>query len=328
MENKKSKKGLVIFICVIAVVIISVTGISIYNYNNSVSSSEAVNINGSNISISFRTSNKNNQVAVIHVNGTIEEENSTYNQQWILSAIDSAKRNTKNVAIVLSINSPGGAVYETDEVYLALQDYKTTGRPVYAYFNQMAASGGYYMACAADKIYANRNTLTGSIGVISGQFIDLTPLFQDYGITYVTIHAGKNKNMGNFNEKITQEQINIMQSVADECYEQFTLIVSNARDIPYNEVKKLADGRIYTAKQALLNGLIDQISSFDEMIEDIQDELDLEIKPVHFSYARKQTFIESLMGKVKSTDKESSALDKLFAEVSEFDQYPAYLYRP
>lgn len=335
MENKKSKKGLVIFICVLAVVLLSVAGFTVYNHFNPATENQvamendglSINFKSTNTSISIKGTNKKNQVAVIHVNGTISSANSTYNQEWIMNAIASAKKNPKNVAIVLSINSPGGSVYETDEVYLALQDYKTTGRPVYAYFNQMAASGGYYMACAADKIYANRNTITGSIGVISGQFIDLTQLFEDYGINYITIHAGKNKNMGNYNEKVTQEQINIMQSIADECYEQFTLIVSNARNLPYNDVKKLADGRVYTAKQALQNGLIDHICSFDDMMEDIEDDLEVAISPVHYSYAKKQTFVESLMGKINGVDKEASALDKLYAEIKEFDQYPAYLYR-
>ncbi|MCQ2576967.1 MAG: signal peptide peptidase SppA [Treponema sp.] len=331
MENKKSRKGLVIFICLLAVVVLSVAGLTIYDHFSpyaNTNSGISISFRGPRTSISIKGTNKKNSVTVISVNGTIAAANSTYNQQWILSAIESAKNSSNNVALVLSINSPGGAVYETDEVYLALQDYKTTGRPVYAYFNQMAASGGYYMACAADKIYANRNTITGSIGVISGQFIDLTQLFQDYGIDYRTIHAGKNKNMGNYNEKITQEQINIMQSVADECYEQFALIVSKGRNIPYNEVKNLADGRIYTAKQALLNGLIDQISTFDEMMDALEEELGVEIKPVYLSYARKQTFVESLMGLASKADKEASALDKLFAEIKDFDQYPAYLYRP
>lgn len=332
--GNKSKKGLIIFISVIAIVILTVTGASIYNYMNPnpVARNYNVNVTTSfgNNRIRISTSRKQNSVAVIHVEGTIDTANSTYNQEWIMATIESAMKNPRNVALVLSINSPGGAVYETDEVYHALQKYKTTGRPVYAYFNQLAASGGYYMACAADKIYANRNTLTGSIGVISGQFIDLTQLFEDYGINYVTVHAGKNKNMGNYNEKITQEQIDIMQSVADECYEQFTLIVANGRGMSQEDVIKLADGRIYTAKQALLNGLIDRISTFDNMMRDLEDKLDVDINVEHYAYERKMTFMESMMGFATNMGKSKAATDipgRLLAEAEEFTNYPAYLYK-
>ena len=99
---------------------------------------------------------------------------------------------------------------------MALQDYKSTGKKVYAYLGSMAASGGYYIACASDKIFANRNTLTGSIGVIAGQFIDITEFLEDHGIHYETVHAGRNKNMGNYNEPLNEEQRQIMQSIADE----------------------------------------------------------------------------------------------------------------
>ena len=87
------------------------------------------------------------------------------------------------MGIAVFIDSPGGTVYEADEAYLALQDYKTTGKPVYVYQGKLAASGGYYISCAAKKIYANRNSLTGSIGVISGSSYDLTGLFEKLGIT-------------------------------------------------------------------------------------------------------------------------------------------------
>lgn len=100
-------------------------------------------------------------IAALYIEGTISEANQTYNQKWLMNTINSLKKNDKNAALAIFINSPGGAVYQADEVYLALQDYKTTGRPVYVYQGPMAASGGYYISCAGNKIYANRNTLTG-----------------------------------------------------------------------------------------------------------------------------------------------------------------------
>ena len=211
-------------------------------------------------------------VSVIYINGVISEENRTYNQKWLLKQIKKAKNDPKNRGILLNINSPGGTVYESDEAYLALQAYKReTNRPIFAYFSSLAASGGYYIGCAANYIYANRNTLTGSIGVIAGESVDATGLLEKIGIKMTTITAGRNKNMGNYNSVLTDEQRAIMQSIADEAYEQFTEIVAKSRDMDINKVKTLADGRIYTAKQAKENGLIDFVFQFEEAKEDIRD---------------------------------------------------------
>ena len=202
---------------------------------------------------------KNEFIAALYIEGTISSANSTYNQKWLLSTINSLKKNENNAGIAVFINSPGGAVYQADEVYLALQDYRTTNRPVYIYQGPMAASGGYYISCAGNKIYANRNTLTGSIGVIMGESFDLTGLFEKLGIKSTTIHSGKNKNMMNYNEPFTEEQKAIMQAMCDECYDQFVSIVAKNRGIQYFTCCNISDGRIYTAKQALELRLIDAI---------------------------------------------------------------------
>ncbi|MCR4822875.1 MAG: signal peptide peptidase SppA [Treponema sp.] len=203
-------------------------------------------------------------ISVIYINGVISEENRTYNQKWLLKQIKKAKNDKNNRGILLNIDSPGGTVYESDEAYLALMNYKEeTSRPVFAYFGSLAASGGYYIGCAADYIYANRNCLTGSIGVIAGQSLDATGLMEKLGVKMTTITAGKNKNMGNYNSVLTEEQKAIMQSIADEAYEQFTGIVAEAREMDLSKVKELADGRVYTANQAKNNGLVDSVCPFD-----------------------------------------------------------------
>ena len=160
-------------------------------------------------------------IAVLHIEGVIEELNDTYDQVWLINTIRSLKESSQNKGILLYIDSPGGGVYESDEVYLELMDYKTSGKPVWAYLGPMAASGGYYIASAADHITANRNTLTGSIGVIAGESVDLSELMEKYGIRITTFTAGANKNMLNINSPVTPEHAQIMQSIADEAYEQF-----------------------------------------------------------------------------------------------------------
>lgn len=238
-------------------------------------------------------------IAALYIEGTISEANQTYNQKWLMNTINSLKKNDKNAALAIFINSPGGAVYQADEVYLALQDYKTTGRPIYVYQGPMAASGGYYISCAGNKIYANRNTLTGCIGVIMGSSFDLTGLFERLGIKSETIHSGKNKNMLNYNEPITDEQREIMQKMCDECYDQFVSIVAKNRGIQYNTCCKLSDGRLYSAKQALEKRLVDAIDSWDNMLRDLaENELKKPgIKVETFKYQKKQGMYDLLTGK-------------------------------
>lgn len=207
-------------------------------------------------------------LAVVYIEGVIEEANTEYDQQWLLDTIETLMDDKKNVGLLLHINSPGGGVYQADEVYLALKEYAQT-KHVWAYLGALAASGGYYIAAASDYIVANRNTLTGSIGVIAGQSLDLSSLMEKYGVKMTTVTAGRNKNMMNINEPFTDEQRAIMQSVADECYEQFVDIVSESRGLSVESVRELADGRIYTAKQALNNGLVDEILSFDDTVDSL-----------------------------------------------------------
>ena len=211
-------------------------------------------------------------IARIKIEGVIEKENENYNQKWLLETIEKLTQDKSNAALMLYINSPGGSVYEADEVYVALKKYKEESkRPVYAYFASLAASGGYYIACAADKIIANRNTLTGSIGVIAGRFVDLSEPMKKYGIKSETIHSGKNKTMGDISQPVTDEQRAIMQAISDECYAQFTGIVAENRKLDLEKVKELADGRIYTASQAKNNGLVDEIATFDQAVEILKE---------------------------------------------------------
>lgn len=232
-------------------------------------------------------------ISSIYITGVISEENRTYNQKWLLKQIRKAQKDSKNAGILLVIDSPGGTVYEADDAYLSLENYKkATGRPVYAYFCSLAASGGYYIGCAADKIFANRNTLTGSIGVIAGQSVDATGLFEKLGIKMTTITAGKNKNMGNYDSVLTDEQRAIFQSIADEAYEQFTGIVAGSRKMNIDDVKKLADGRVYTAQQAKNNGLIDEICSMSDAKEKIRQNFDTKVDFVDFKYVYEESFLD------------------------------------
>lgn len=253
--KKKNRAGLfVLIILCVLFLFVSVKKTSFFSDNNLLSSHGVVSTDP--------------HIAVLHIEGVIEELNDTYDQVWLINTIRSLKESPQNKGILLYIDSPGGGVYESDEVYLELMDYKTSGKPVWAYLGPMAASGGYYIASAADYITANRNTLTGSIGVIAGESVDLSELMEKYGIRITTFTAGANKNMLNINSPVTPEQAQIMQSIADEAYEQFVGIVAESRNKTTEEIKELADGRIYTAQQALKNGLIDSVDTLDHCMDE------------------------------------------------------------
>lgn len=192
---------------------------------------------------------------------TSEDE---YNHDLYMEYIEEMEKSKKNKGILLFVNSPGGTVYQSDELYLRLMEYKEkTNRPVWAYFADEACSGGYYIAMAADKIYANRNAWTGSIGVIVS-LVNCKGLFDKLGIKEIDITSGKNKAMGSAGLELTEEQRDILQSLVDESYDQFVEVVVKGRNMSDSTVRTLADGRIYSAKQAKENGLIDEISDLEQ----------------------------------------------------------------
>lgn len=211
-------------------------------------------------------------IAIVQVTGTIQQQTSTnifetaegYQHNTTMSYIDDLMDDENNAGILLYVDSPGGTVYESEELYDKLMEYKETGRPIWTYMAHYAASGGYMISMASDKIYANKNTTTGSIGVILSTY-DLSGLYEKLGIRYVSITSGANKD----SSLLTDEQIAIYQEQINESYEAFVEKVALGRNMDVDEVKKLADGRTYTANQALFNGLIDEISSYDDMANEM-----------------------------------------------------------
>ena len=210
-------------------------------------------------------------VGVINIEGEIGASSSnsltsdsTYNHDFYLKYIEKMEKSEKNKGILLYVDSPGGAVYESDEMYLKLMEYKEkTKRPIWAYFASQACSGGYYISMAADKIYANRNCWTGSIGVIVS-LTNCKKLYDKLGIKEIDITSGKNKAMGSQGLELTKEQRGILQSLVDEAYDQFVGIVADGRKMDKSAVKKIADGRIYSAKQAKEINLVDEVGSLKD----------------------------------------------------------------
>lgn len=209
-------------------------------------------------------------IGVVKIEGTIMQSTSTsslmdsesYNHQKTLKLIDQYQGSAQNKGILLYLNTPGGGVYESDELYNRLEEYKQkTGRPVWAYMASEACSGGYYVSMAADRIIANRNTWTGSIGVIV-ELSNYKGLMDKLGVSTILFTSGPNKSMGNPGVPVTSEQKQIFQGLVDEAYGQFVGIVAKGRKMDASVVKPIADGRVYTAKQALDLKLIDEIGEY------------------------------------------------------------------
>ena len=251
---------------------------------------------------------KHKYVAVVNVMGTIEgqnedsffEDSQSYRHEDTMDFIDKVMYDNNNAGIMLFLDTPGGAVYESDELYLKLMEYKeNTGRPVWSYMSHMAASGGYYAAMSSDVIYANRNTITGSIGVIMSG-VDMTGLYEKLGIKYYSATSGEYKD----SSVMTDDQLEILQTMVDETYEQFVDVVESGRGMTEEQVKSLADGRIYTANQALENGLIDEISP----LEDVQKKM-LEETGAYEYYVMEspENIFSSFFAKIKDVIPKSEA---------------------
>jgi protease-4 len=165
-------------------------------------------------------------------------------------------------AIVVRVNSPGGSVVASDEIYHALLDFD---RPVVVWMDEIAASGGYYIACGGDHVFAHPDTLTGSIGVIS-QFVNVEELLDEIGVDVVVIASGPRKDLGSMFREMTEEEQALWREITDEIYGSLVKVVAEARDLPLGQVRELADGRVYTGRQALELGLVDDVGMLEDAI--------------------------------------------------------------
>jgi len=276
-------------------------------------------------------------ISTLHIEGTIQadtddgfsifQDAGSYRHSYVMGQIKRLENDSNNLGIMLYVDTPGGTVFETDELYLRLMEYKeNTGRPIYAYFHTMACSGGYYLSMAADKIIMNRNGITGSIGVTYGTMLDLTGFMEKYGVGSTSIYVGKNKNMGSVYEPLTDEQIDIFMSILQESYDRFTDIVADGRNMPIDTVVKLADGRVYTPIQAEKNGLIDQIGDYKTALGQFKADngWDDQTPVDELEYQRERTFFEIIfaMAKMRPTELQS-VLSLLESPVTG----PAYYYQ-
>lgn len=194
-----------------------------------------------------------------------------------LEQLDKARRDRAVKAVILRINSPGGTVVAGELMRAELLHFKKmTGKPVIALMMDVAASGGYYLACTCDEIVAQPSTITGSIGVIM-QMFELSGTMKLIGVTGDAITSGPHKDSGSLFRKMRPEERELFQQIVNDMYERFVSVVAEGRpDLSEEQVRKLADGRVLIAGQALENGLIDRIATMRETIELLKDRIGAE----------------------------------------------------
>jgi protease-4 len=211
-------------------------------------------------------------VAVIYANGVIASgtEGSTsiatgITPSSIQADLRRADSDSSVKAVVLRINSPGGSVVASNEIYKMLKDFK---KPIVVSMGEEAASGGYYISCAAKWIVANPDTLTGSIGVIS-ELTNVDELIKKVGVQIVVIKTGPNKDIGSPFRPMTDEEKKIWQTVIDQAFDGFVQVVAQGRNLPEDKVRQIGDGRVYNGRQAKELGLVDQLGYLDDAVTEL-----------------------------------------------------------
>jgi len=223
-------------------------------------------------------------IAVVDISGIIMYGNQSgfktdsADANYIVKQLDQIEEDGAK-AILLRINSPGGTASASSAIYQKLMEIRKKGNiKIYTVMQDMAASGGYYISSASNKIYADGSTMTGSIGVIMN-LSNFEGLGQKVGVTSVVIKSGKFKDIGSSMRKMTPDEKVLLQALIDDTYNQFVNAVAEGRNLDKDVVRKLGDGRIYTGHQAYNNKLVDAIGTQSDAIADIIKTLNLKDKP-------------------------------------------------
>jgi len=272
------------------------------------------------------------RIAVVPVEGTIAPADNTVGgiqptttPEGLADALRQAAQDTSVVAVVIEVNSPGGGVTASDEMHQSILDFReNTGKPVVVSMGDTAASGGYYIATAADRIVANETTLTGSLGVII-PLNNYAEAADKYGIKQVVIKSGKYKDMGSAFREMTPDEREIFQSIVDQDYSEFVDVISEGREIPEDRVREIADGRIYSGIQARDLGLVDSFGNLDEASATAGRLAGTKDTTV-IRYVQEPTLTETLLARL--APQEPQAQQIMEAAGLNLEPKPYYLYLP
>ncbi len=250
------------------------------------------------------------KIAILEIKGAI------LSSREIIENIHSVKKNANVKGVVLRINSPGGGVSPSQEIYSEVKKLARS-KKVVASFSSIAASGGYYIACAAEKIVANPGSLTGSIGVVM-DFSNVQGLLEKLGLGKYVIKSGKFKDIGSPLREMTHDEKQVLQSVIDTVHNQFVDAVAEGRGMNREEIKKIADGRVFSGEQALSLGLVDKLGSLQDSIDLVAKLAGIKGEPKVFYVDKKKGVLEYILGGSVKDAIENLAIPQLMYSVNNY----------
>lgn len=233
------------------------------------------------IGLIFSEKTINGNIAVVEINGPIEATTE------VIKDIKKYRESDHIKAIILRVDSPGGAVGSSQEVYDEVIKTKTV-KPVIVSFGNMAASGGYYVAASATKIVANPGTMTGSIGVIT-QFFQVDDILKKFNLKWEVIKSAPHKDIGSPLRSMTAEEKQLLQTMVSDVFDQFVTAVAEGRHLDKKKVLEFADGRIFSGRKAKELGLVDELGGLEKAIEVAAAEAKLTDEP-HVIYPSKDKY--------------------------------------
>lgn len=249
-----------------------------------------------------------NRIGVIEVRGLISDAQDT------LKDIKKFRKDANVKVLLVRIDSPGGGIGPSQEIYRELRR-TIEEKPVVASMGSVAASGGYYIASATNRIVANPGTITGSIGVIS-YFPNLQELFEKIGFETIIIKSGRYKDLGNPGREMTQQERELLQGTIDEAHGQFVQDIAKGRNLPEEKVREIADGRIIMGETARKLGLVDELGNLEDAINVAVQLGKIEGEPeLIYPKKKKRSLIDLLLGS-EVTGRVNAYLDSLDGSMS------------
>ena len=228
------------------------------------------------------------EIAIVNIHGMLMDSRD------IVQQLSDYRHNPQIQGVILRIDSPGGAVAPAQEIYSEILKLRANHKTVYASMGAVAASGGYYIACAADYVLANPGTLTGSISAVMA-LNNIEELTKKIGVKPNIIKSGKFKDLGSPLRAMTPEEHILLQGVVNDVHEQFVQAIARGRGLPLSEINRIADGRIMTGQQALKLNLIDEVGGLEKTIDLLAKKIGIVGKPKVIEQKEKIPFLGWLL---------------------------------
>lgn len=331
MNKDKSAKKWIAFAIAIALLIISLIAGKKTDKAEDIAKEKLLNQYTENFKSIFdeyqtetiQGTNDKQRVMVVSVDGVIGDGLAYEN---IMKDLQQVRDDDTIKALIMKVNSPGGAVYNSEQIHNMIGKIKEERKiPVYTVMENMATSGGYYISAGTDKIYASNETFTGSIGVIMSSY-SFQGLFEKYGVKEQNITTGKMKDARSPGKDMTDEQKEYLQNLAELAFGRFVKVVADGRGMKEEDVRKLADGRMYDGSQAVKNGLVDEIGDIEKAIKDITKEAKLN-DPIVFERVNYMNSFSSIFSKATDLTKAKTKASDLEVLKEFMDQgYPQPMY--